>query len=138
MGIIQKRGKLTLGAVKRYMIDVDLFGIIILAAGMALFLLPFSIYSFQAEKWRSPMIICMLVFGILLIIAFVIWEKFFAPVTFIPFELLFDRTVFFGGLMFTFLFFNSMVWNAYFFSLLQVVFGQSIRDAAYISVRSNG
>jgi MFS family permease len=135
LGLIEsRRGKLTFAAIKKYIIDVDLFGIIILAAGMALFLLPFSIYSFQEKGWRSPMIIGMLVAGVVLIVAFVIWEKFFAPVTFIPFELLFDRTVFFGGMMFVFLFFNSMVWNAYFFSLLQVVFGQGIRDATYISV----
>jgi len=135
LGLIKsRRGKFTLQTVKQYIIDVDLFGIVILAAGMALFLLPFSIYSFQEKRWQSPMIIAMLVSGVLLIMAFLIWEKFFAPVTFIPFELLFDRTVFFGGMMFVFLFFNSMVWNAYFFSLLQVVFGQGIRDAAYISV----
>lgn len=136
LGLIKaSHGKLTFGAVKRYAIEVDLLGIIMLAAGMALFLLPFSIYSYQAEKWKSPMIICMIVFGALLILAFTIWEKYFAPVTFIPFELLFDRTVFFGGMMFVFVFFNSIVWGSYFFSMLQVVWGLSIVHATYISVR---
>lgn len=100
---------------------------------MALFLLPFSIYSYQTEKWKSPMIICMTTFGGLLIIAFALYEKYVAPTTFIPFELLMDRTVFFAGMMFVFVFFNSIVWGSYFFSMLQVVWALDITKASYIS-----
>lgn len=39
------RGPLTLSTVKQYCIEVDLIGIILLAGGMALFLLPFSLWS---------------------------------------------------------------------------------------------
>ncbi|KIW10761.1 hypothetical protein PV08_10060 [Exophiala spinifera] len=120
-------------ALKRYAIEVDLLGIIILAGGMALFLLPFSLYSYQPDKFRSPMIICMIIFGGVLLIFFVLWEKFWAPKTFIPFELLMDRTVFCAGLMFVFVFFNSMVWGSYFFSMLQVVWGLNITNASYVS-----
>ncbi|EXJ78799.1 hypothetical protein A1O1_09201 [Capronia coronata CBS 617.96] len=120
-------------ALMKYFIDVDLLGILILAAGMSLFLLPFSLYSYQPDKWRSPMIICMITFGGALLIFFAIYEKYLAPKTFIPFELLMDRTVFFAGLMFVFVFFNSAVWGAYFFSMLQVVWGLSVIDATYVS-----
>lgn len=120
-------------ALKYYAIEVDLLGIIILAGGMALFLLPFSLYSFQSDKFRSPMIICMITFGGALLIFFAFWEKSWAPKTFIPFELLMDRTVFCAGLMFVFVFFNSMVWGSYFFSMLQVVWGLSITNASYVS-----
>lgn len=125
--------KLTFKDVKKFVIDVDLLGILILATGMALFLLSFSLYSYQAERWRSPMIICMITFGGLLLVLFPFYEKYIAPTTFIPFNLLMDRTVFFGGTMFIFVFFNSMVWGSYFFSMMQVVWGLSITNASYVS-----
>jgi MFS family permease len=120
-------------SIKNYAIEVDLVGILMLASGMALFLLPFSLYSYQPDQWRSPMIICMIIFGGLLIIAFAFYEKYIAPVTFIPFELLLDRTVFLAGIMFTLVFFNSIVWGSYFFSMLQVVWGLSVINASYVS-----
>lgn len=74
----------------------------------------------------------MVVFGGLLPIVFAIYERFWAPVTFIPFNLLMDRTVFFGGLMFVFEFFNSMVWGSYFSSMFQVVWGLNVTEASYV------
>lgn len=123
---------ITPAAVWKYIIEVDLFGIIILAAGMALFLLPFNIYSMQSEGWKSPMIIAMIIVGGLLIIFFAFYERYLAPVTFIPFHLLLDRSVFFGGTMFVFVFFNSAVWGSYFSSMLLVVWDVGVEKAAYI------
>lgn len=134
-GVIQDRGaikNISLAKVKAFLIEVDALGILILATGMALFLLPFSLYSYQADGWRSPMIISFIIIGFLLIILFVVYEKFWAPVTFIPFSLLMDRTVFFGGLMFVFLFFNSAVWGSYFTSMLMVVWNTSVSQSTYI------
>ncbi|KAB2104009.1 Siderophore iron transporter [Alternaria gaisen] len=119
-------------AIKKFCIDIDAVGILILVAGMALFLLPFSLYSYQAEKWRSPMIIGMIVAGFVLLIAFPIWERFFAPVTFIPYKLLLDRTVFLAGVMFVFVYFNSAVWGSYFGSMLQVVWNLNVTTASYV------
>lgn len=124
--------RVTLQSVKNYAIEVDLVGILILATGMALFLLPFSLYTYQTQGWRAPMIICMIIFGGLLVIVFVLYEKFLAPVKFIPVKLLADRTVFFGGLMLLFVFFNSAVWGSYFSSMLLVVWNQSISRTTYI------
>jgi hypothetical protein len=120
-------------SVWNYMIEVDLPGILILATGMTLFLLPMNIYSRQSEGWRSPMIISMTVVGGILILAFAAYERFLAPKTFIPYNLLSDRTVFFGGLMFTFVFFNSAVWGSYFVSMLLVVWNTGVEKATYIS-----
>lgn len=124
---------LTLRSVGRYVVDVDLAGILVLATGMTLFLLPFSIYSYQDDGFRSPLIICMIVFGALLIAAFVLYERLLAPVTFIPYHLLLDRTVFFGGVMFTFVFFTSAVWGGYFTSMLLVAYNQGVDRTTYIS-----
>ncbi|KAJ0166595.1 Siderophore iron transporter mirB [Colletotrichum tanaceti] len=136
MGIIDGRGSIrniSVTKIVKFLVDVDALGILILAAGMAFFLLPFNIFSYQTEGWRSPMIIAFVVIGFCLIIGFVVYEKFLAPVTFIPYKLLLDRTVFFGGLMFVFVFFNSAVWGSFFNSMLMVVWNTSVEEATYIS-----
>ncbi|KAF7554640.1 hypothetical protein G7Z17_g2785 [Cylindrodendrum hubeiense] len=131
--ITPRKPTISVKAALDWCIEADLFGIIILTAGITLFLLPMSIYSRQPEGWRSPMIIAMGIVGGLLIIGFVIWERFFAPVTFIPYTLLADRTVFFGGIMFTFVFWNSAIWGSYFTSMLLVVWNTGVTQATYIS-----
>lgn len=132
-GLVEPRKiRFTARGVYNYLVEIDIIGLLLLATGWTLFLLPFSLYSYQAEKWRAPIIICFLVFGALLLIVFCIWEKFFAPVTFIPFKLLMNRTVFFGGLMFVFLFANSAIWGSYFNSMVFVVWNQSFRQAIWI------
>ena len=90
---------------------------------MALFLLPFSIWSYQDEEWRSAIIICMIIFGGLLIIAFILYETYLAPVKFTPTRLLMDRTVFSAGIMLVFVFAQSSIWGSFFSSMLLVVVG---------------
>ena len=116
-----------------YLREFDFVGLLILATGLALFLLAFNLYSLQADQWKSPMIICFLVFGGLLIAAFGLWEKFFAPVTFIPWPLLKNRTVIFTYTMAGSLYVGWYIWDSYFYSLLIVLFNQSVPHATYIS-----
>ncbi|KAG6999328.1 MFS general substrate transporter [Physcia stellaris] len=112
--------------------EFDAVGLLLLSAGVALFLLPFNLYTLQAKGWQSPLIICFLVFGIVLIILFAIWERFFAPVTFIPYSLLLDRTVFGACILSATLFVSYSCWNSYFSSFLQVVNDLSVTDASYV------
>jgi hypothetical protein len=123
----------TLATAKQLAIEFDLLGIVLLAAGMAMFLLPMSIWSYQAQQWRSPLIICLIVFGGLLIIAFALYEHFLAPVNFVPTRLLADRNVLLSGMMLLLVFFNAAVWGSYFTSMLMVAFNQSITTTTYIS-----
>ncbi|KAK0723332.1 hypothetical protein B0T26DRAFT_641714 [Lasiosphaeria miniovina] len=127
------RRRLTGRAVWDFAVQFDLLGVLLLAGGMALVLLPLSIWRYQAEEWRSPLIICMLVFGVVLVVLFVLYESLLAPVNFIPMHLLGDRTVLLAGIMLTFVFFNSAVWGSYFVSMLIVVWNQTITKATYIS-----
>jgi len=133
LGVLQQQ-KIQWNAqtVKKFLVDIDAVGMLILVAGMALFLLPFSLWSYQGKKWESPMIIGMIVTGFVLLLAFPVWEKFYAPVTFIPYELLLDRTVFCAGIMFVFVYFNSAVWGSYFGSMLQVVWNLNVTKASYV------
>ena len=113
--------------------EIDFIGPLLIIARMALFLLPFSIYSYQAEEWRSPMIIAMIIVGGLLLIAFALYEKYLAPVTFIPFEILTDRTVIAAGVIYVFVFFSLSIWFAFFTSMAQVIYGLNVRDASYVT-----
>lgn len=116
-----------------YAREFDVIGLLILATGLALFLLAFNIYSYQKDQWKSPLIICFLIFGALLIAAFGLWEKYFAPVTFVPWHLLKNRTVIFTYVMAASLYVGWYIWDSYFYSLLIVLFNQSITHAGYIS-----
>lgn len=113
--------------------EFDVIGILLAAAGLGLFLLSFAIYSYQTNTWRSPLIICFLIFGGLLVIAFALWEKYLAPVTFIPWHLITNRTVFFTYSMVASIYTAWYIWDTYFYSFLIVVFRTSITDATYIT-----
>ncbi|KAJ9616886.1 MFS siderochrome iron transporter 1 [Cladophialophora chaetospira] len=122
-----------LQSVRHHAVEFDLFGLLLITSGLALFLLPFSLYSYQPDGWRSPMIICMVVFGGLLLIAFGVWEARFTPVPFIPWTLLTDRTVFGANILAAVLFVSFYIWNSFFYSFLVVVNNQSITHASYIT-----
>ncbi|KAH7235452.1 major facilitator superfamily domain-containing protein [Fusarium tricinctum] len=126
-------------AARYYAREFDVVGLLSLSAGVALFLLPFNLFALQAKKFGSPMIICFFVFGILLLIFFGVWEKYFAKVSFIPWRFLRDRTVAGACILSFTLFFSGMCWNMYFSSILQVVNGLSVEHASYVmSVYSVG
>jgi MFS family permease len=116
-----------------YLREFDVIGLLLLGTGLSLFLLAFNIYTYQAEQWRSPLIICFLVFGALLIAAFGVWEKYGAPVTFIPWPLLKNRTVIFTYTMAGSLYIGWYCWDSYFYSLLVVLFNQPVTHATWIT-----
>ncbi|KAI5820894.1 siderophore iron transporter-like protein [Pyronema omphalodes] len=115
-----------------YFWEFDFIGIILSCAGFILILLPLSLANYQKETWGSATIISMFVVGGVSLIAFGFHEKYFARKTFIPFELLSDRTVLGAcGLSCT-IFISFYCWDAYYSSYVQVVHNQSIRNAGYI------
>ncbi|KAJ5643807.1 uncharacterized protein N7484_006314 [Penicillium longicatenatum] len=116
-----------------YCVEFDVIGLLIIATGFSLFLLAFNLYSYQAGEWHSPMIICFIVIGFSLIVAFTIWEKYFAPVKFMPWELIQNRTVFFTFSMVVSLYLAWYIWDNYFSSLLQIMLDQSVTQATYIA-----
>lgn len=66
---------------------------LLVVGGFCLLLLPLTIAATTLSKWHTPYIIAMLVVGVVLLALFAIWERYFAPVTFVPFRYLKDRTV---------------------------------------------
>lgn len=128
-----KSGRTVMQCIMHYCREFDIIGILLLSAGIALFLLPFNIYSYQKDQWRAPIIICFLILGPVLIVAFAVWEKWYAPVKFIPYELLLDRTVLFSCVLAATSFVSYFIWDAYFFSFLQVVPNLSFVHATYVT-----
>jgi MFS family permease len=135
LGLVPDRtsGRNALQSIMHYSREFDAVGLVLLSAGVGLFLLPFNLYTTQGRGWSSPLVVSMLVVGIVLMILFVIWERFFAPICFLPYRLLQDRTVFGACLLCTCLFASYFVWNSYFGSYLQVVQGLSVTHASYVS-----
>jgi MFS family permease len=116
-----------------YIREFDAVGLILLIAGLALLLLPFNLYAMQPLGWKSPLIICLLVFGVVLLVLFALWERMFAPVEFIPFTLLVDRNVVGSSVLGAVLFISYYSWFSFFTSFLQVVHDLSISEAGYVS-----
>ena len=134
--VITKSGRTFFQSVKFYAIECDVFGLFLLIAGLAVFLLPFNLFPYQGltlnEQWSSPLVVSMLVIGFVTIIAFGIWEWKFAPVTFIPFRLLRDRTIAGCCLIAAILFIEFYIWNSYFTSFLRVVPNLDAVQAGYV------
>lgn len=134
-GIVPKRenGRTAWESLLYYCREFDAIGLLLLSAGLALFLLPFNLYSLQTQGWRAPVIISLLVVGFVVLIVFAIWEKYFAPVTFIPYSLLLDRTVIGACVLASTLFVSYYCWYSYFSSFLQVVNNLNVTDASYVA-----
>lgn len=115
-----------------YCREFDAIGLFLLSAGLAMFLLPFNIYSMQEDGWRAPVIICLIIIGLFVLVCFVIWEKFFAPICFLPYSLLKDRTVLGACLLSATVYVSYYCWASYFSSFLMVVQDLSVTNASYV------
>ncbi|KAF8534948.1 major facilitator superfamily domain-containing protein [Trichophaea hybrida] len=115
-----------------YFWEFDFIGIALVCAGFVLILLPMSLANYQINTWKSGTIISMFIIGGLCLIAFAAYEKFIARKSFIPFELLRDRTVLGACGLSASIFISFYCWDAYYSSYVQVVHNQSIKNAGYI------
>ncbi|KAM0272547.1 hypothetical protein ACHAQH_008683 [Verticillium albo-atrum] len=123
-------GRTAWEALQYYCQQFDAVGLILLSAGVALFLLPFNLYTVQG--WSPVVIIGMLAAGISMISGFVVWERRCASTTLIPYALLVDGTVAGACLLSATLFLSYFVWNSFFSSYLQVVNDLSVENASYV------
>jgi MFS family permease len=120
-------------AVLHYAVEFDGVGCVLVSAGVALFLLPFNLYSLTGQGWSAPLVVGSLVLGVVFLVGFTVWEACFAQIRFLPYGLLLDRTVAGACLLCTCLFGSYAVWNSYFGSFLQVVQGLSVQEAGYVA-----
>lgn len=85
---------------------IIVIGLLLISAGFALILLPFSLHSYQTKGWRAGIIIAFFVVGGICLLVFPLYERFLAKKSFIPFTLLTDPTII-GACMLSAFFFMS-------------------------------
>ncbi|EUC46935.1 hypothetical protein COCMIDRAFT_91631 [Bipolaris oryzae ATCC 44560] len=135
LGILKREStnRLLVESIKYWCIEFDVAGLILVCGGFSLLLLPFPLAAYQKDRFASPMVICMIVFGTLLIALFVVWERFYATKSFFPFYLMKNRSVIaaclLGGNSWIAFYSYRMMYSSY----LQVVFQLSVAKAGYIT-----
>jgi len=68
-------------------------GVILITGGFSLLLLPWPLAVYQTDGFGSPMFICMVSFGICLILLFVAWERYYASHALFPYYLMKNRSI---------------------------------------------
>lgn len=108
-------------------------GVVLFAAGMVVFLLPFTLAASAPSGWRSGYIIAMIIVGFILLILFGLWEIYAAPVPFLKHQYLTDRTVL-GACMLNLTYqISYFCYSSYLTSFLQVVYEVDVATAGYVS-----
>lgn len=108
-------------------------GAFLLATGLVVFLLPFTLADSAPHGWSTGYIIAMLIVGFVLLVLFALHERYTASTPFLPFHLLTSRTVL-GACLLSFTYqISYYAWNSYWTSFLQVVTHLSIAEAGYVA-----
>ncbi|KIY02720.1 uncharacterized protein Z520_01185 [Fonsecaea multimorphosa CBS 102226] len=115
-----------------YVQEFDAPGVFLFAAGLTVFLLPFTLADSAPNGWASGYIIAMIVVGFVVLVAFGLYETFVARAPFLHVNLLANRTVT-GACLLDFTYQVSYYcWNSYFTSFLQVVNDLTLAEAGYV------
>ncbi|KNG90885.1 siderochrome-iron transporter (Sit1) [Aspergillus nomiae NRRL 13137] len=112
---------------------LDVMGILLLIAFLALILVPFTIAGAAAEQWKTAKILAPLIIGLFCLPLFVIWERSYARYPMVPFMLLKDRAVWGALGIATMLHLAWSLQGTYLYTVLQVAFDQSVLSATRIS-----
>ncbi|KAJ7021655.1 hypothetical protein C8F04DRAFT_1313472 [Mycena alexandri] len=111
---------------------IDAFGLLLLGAGFALILLPFTLYTKVHNAWKNPSLIAMFVVGGVLLITFVIWEIKGASHPIMPRRVM-NRTFLCSILINFMTFLSSTVTLTYFSSYVYVVKDWSLTNYTYFN-----
>lgn len=97
-----------------------------------MFLLPFTLASSAPDGWKTDYIIAMIVTGFVVMVLFVLYQVYLAPMPFLKYEFLADRTVIGACLLDATYQMSYYCWNSYFNSFLQVVSNLNVAEAGYV------
>ncbi|KAF5251271.1 hypothetical protein FANTH_3563 [Fusarium anthophilum] len=113
--------------------ELDVVGVLLLTAALAMTLIPLTLAGGQSAKWRDAGILAPLIIGLILFPIFVIWErKVSHPM--LPIHLLKHRTVWSCLGISTIFPFAFLVIGNYLFSLLVVSYNFTIKDATRVAL----
>ncbi|KAF4540317.1 Siderochrome-iron [Lasiodiplodia theobromae] len=135
MGIYKKEssGRTALQSTLYYLEEFDVIGCLIIIAAFVLFLLPFSLTSYGMAEYHSAKFIAMVVIGFCLFPVFYAWERYGTRKTFVPWELLRERTVLGACITSAVLYFSFYSWDLYYYYFVQVVYDLNIQDTGYMT-----
>jgi MFS family permease len=119
MDILARRGWLR--SLWSGIIEIDLFGLILLGFGFALLLLPFTLRKSAEGGWSNPSMIAMLVVGVILIALFALFEIYYAPKPLMTKRIIYNRAFLAAVTVNIFSQMSSSVRNTYFFSYINVI-----------------
>lgn len=129
----QRSGRTPLQSLLYYVQEFDAAGVVLLASGLVVFLLPFTLADSAPSGWRSGYIIAMLVVGLVVLVAFGVHERYLAKQPFIPFSILTSRSVIGGCCLSATYQVAYYCWASYFSSFLMAVTHLTIAQAGWVS-----
>lgn len=103
------------------LIDIDIIGLLILGTSFALILLPFTLAETADDGWADGGIIAMLVVGVVLLVAFGLFEKYLASKPIMTRRILNNRTFLVAVTIYTFNQMASSVRFTYFSSYIYII-----------------
>lgn len=110
-----------LGMFREGLIDIDIFGLIILGFAFSLILLPFSLAKSATGGWSNPSMIAMIVIGFVLVFVFILFEKFVSPRPIMSKHIIQNRTFLAAAFIYAFNQMSSSVRNTYFSSYVYII-----------------
>ncbi|PYH81172.1 siderochrome-iron transporter MirB [Aspergillus uvarum CBS 121591] len=113
--------------------EFDLPGVFLLAAGVVIFLLPFTLATTAPNGWKTGYIIAMIVVGFVLLVFFFLYQIYWAPVPFLKNRFLLDRTVLGAVLLDMTYQVSYYCYASYFSSFLMVVYNLDVATAGYVT-----
>uniref|UniRef100_A0A8H7K5E0 Major facilitator superfamily (MFS) profile domain-containing protein n=1 Tax=Bionectria ochroleuca TaxID=29856 RepID=A0A8H7K5E0_BIOOC len=105
----------------RALIDIDIFGLILLGFAFSLILLPITLAKSAKGGWDNPSMIAMIVVGFVILIIFILFEVFLAPKPLMTKRILKNRAFIAGVIIHTFNQMASSVRNTYFSSYILII-----------------
>ncbi|KAH8658191.1 siderochrome-iron transporter [Xylariales sp. PMI_506] len=125
------RPKVTLMA---FFSSIDIIGLIILIVSLAFILLPLSLASLQANGYKTPWVIALIVVGgLLLLVGFPIYEQYFAAHPFFPLRYLKHRAIALAFLLYFTDYMAASVSHNYLYNWAVIAENMSIMAATNLS-----
>lgn len=121
------------GGIKHLFWKLDVPGMILMIAVLALVLVPLTLAGDSSATWHKAHILAPLIIGVACIPAFILWETSKAQHPMVPFHLLKDRTVWGGLGIVTAMNCAASVQGDYLYTVLTVSFNQSVLSATRIT-----
>ena len=126
-------GRTTMQSIVHYIHEFDMVGALIIMTAFVLFLLPFSLTTYEANiTYGSATFIAMVVVGVVLFPVFYIWERYFARTHLVPWMLLKERTVLGACSLAAVIWFNFYAWDNTLLQYVMVVYNENYTIAGYV------